>query len=234
MAVVISPVWSKIRGTIAGTTYLSGPGNPIIARQYVHPVNPSTQYQQMIRNGVAGAVAQWELLTDSERQGWENYAESMGDAGMGRRYFIAQWSLGYYINQRSEDDLLVQVTDSPSLAGLFNFTVDTPVPLGQPGTGFQVPIYNNEAADGGVVLGVLAGPFTPARYKFKGPFPAEGAITQDIAFATGGILSFDNLIENGIYFVKIRGMTGITPTGIPGRLATQTIVRAIATVTAAP
>lgn len=231
MAVVISPVWSKIRGTIAGTTYLSGPGNPIIARQYVHPVNPNTQYQQMVRNGMVQSVAQWENLEDSERYGWENYAESMGQSGMGRRFFIAQWGLGYYINQRSAVDLLVQKDTAPALAGLFNFSVETPVPLGTPGTGFQVPIYNYEVSDDGVVMAVLAGPFTAARYKFKGPFPGEGTITQAISFGTGGILSFEDLIEDGVYFVKVRGMTGKTGDGLPGRLATQAIVRAIATET---
>jgi len=233
MAYVVSPVWSKIRGSIAGTTYLAGPDHPIIARQRVTPVNPNTPYQQMMRSGVINAVMQWENMVETDRAGWEAYAEAMGESGMGRRFFIGAYSKGFYMNAHG-DPLIELLTTPPSISGLFNISVYPYAPLGVAGIGFQISVDNLEPADDGVIQSNIAGPFNTARYKFKGPFSGESFDQAALMAQTTGVFSFSGLVLGGIYFVKINGVTGKVSPGVAHRLSNTFISRAIATETAEP
>lgn len=68
----LSPLFSAVSGSIAGTTFYSSGG--LIARARALPTNPNSQAQQNARTALGTASAEWQLLTDDNRADWDAYA----------------------------------------------------------------------------------------------------------------------------------------------------------------
>jgi hypothetical protein len=232
MAIIKSHLVSEIRGTVGGITYFSGVGHPILARAYFKPTNRNTEYQQKVRSAVQASVMAWQLISDANRNKWENYATAMGMDGLGRRLFVGGYSKAEFLRLSGGD--VIVVDSGPSATALFNVTITNVVPLVTPGTGFQFSINNLEPDDDGFYQLNLAGPFSPARFKYKGPFMGETIALDGLTADTSTNVEVSGLVEDGVYFVKIRCVTAAETAGdIPHRLSSQTIIRAIATTTPA-
>lgn len=227
MAKIVSHMHSSMKGSIGGVTYYNGPGNPILARTRAMPSNPNSPGQQKFRSAFSDGVYVWNMMGDVWRLQWAAYAATLGGGKTGRQVFMAMysWAKGFILRGGTG---LTLVTDPPTLTGLFNVTFEPAVANTAPSTGFSIPI-NNLDSESGVVMAVIQGPFNEARYYFKGPFPDSSCVFLAIPAMTVTKLVFTNLVENGVYFVKIRGC--VDDIGL--RLSSMSIIRAIATTTAA-
>lgn len=222
MAVIVSPNWSKIRNSIAGITYLSGPGNPIIARQRVWPVNPNTVYQSSVKSSMVAAIMNWENMSEDDRELWAIYAATCGEFMTGRQAFIRSYTFAYYSELRGMVGL-ASGTDPPTLSGLYNIEVGEAKAPGNPGTGFDISITNWETI-AGAAIHYICGPFNTARYKYKGPFPGSAMALLPLPGVTSTLLTYDGLVEGGVYFVRLRAATAAPPT----RLSSTYIIRGVA------
>ncbi len=66
-----------MRGSIGGTTYSRNRAGAI-ARARTKPINPSTEFQQIVRNILQSVVNAWsEVLTAAQRTAWNDYATAV-------------------------------------------------------------------------------------------------------------------------------------------------------------
>lgn len=205
MAIIVSPVWSSARGSIAGTTYLTTPSGAIIARQRVKPSNPSSPYQTLIRSSNAASLAAWQALTSTQRADWDLYAQSTPYHN-GREAFFAASNLVNYGNSRFAVGAVVPST-APALPGLLNisgFSVGAPLTVG---TGISVNFTNYEAEDLFGLCVISAG-FNQTRNFWKGPWNQVTAVCEEITSSTSSVIDFMDLTEGLRYFVRFRAFMG--------------------------
>lgn len=73
MARFLSPIFSGISGSIAGTTFQRGRGGGLIARGRPNPANPMTPAQVAQRAVMNQLSAAWSGITPAARQLWADY-----------------------------------------------------------------------------------------------------------------------------------------------------------------
>ena len=75
----LNPILGDLRGKIAGVSF-SRNRFGAFARQKITPVDPRSARQMNARSRFATAVIQWrELLSDTQRNNWNTYAEDYAD-----------------------------------------------------------------------------------------------------------------------------------------------------------
>jgi len=208
MAKIVSPVWSSIRGSIAGTTYLTTSSGAIIARQRVKPVNPGSLYQGYARSALASANAYWEAAEEAERQGWDQYAAMVGYTS-GRRAFFAGSSLAGYLNTRFSA-VIPQDPQPPVVGNIINISdivVVQPTGPAEDGLTLNFTNWESEALK---VLVQVSPAFNPTRNYWKGPWDASKAVVVDAASLSAGTHDFE-LIVGQKYFFKVRAVTADGP-----------------------
>jgi hypothetical protein len=194
MAKITSHVWSTARGKVAGIVYFSNPYHPIVARQYVVPVNPSTKFQEFSRGNFTEAVALWSNMTDEQRQAWLDYIVPEGlnpTFGKARKAFIRQWTFARDLESKSVADYPTPDVVPPSLFGNPYITVVN-VPFGGSAvqTGISLKLVNNALLPQKFAY-VASVQLPLARHFWKGPWdvstwtispeiPAESDITINI------------------------------------------------------
>lgn len=209
MAKIISPVWSIIRGSIAGTTYLAGPTGQIIARQRTAPVDPGTFIQTMMRSSLAYAAGLWDAQTLANQESWQNYAETVtyqkatgNYHPTGRQAFMAGISMSKYIDTRGLASP-TEVTTPPELTG---FLLPSNLSMGAPaaaGTGFTVNITADPTDDTLTLINV-AGPFGKERNFWKGPWVPQLTYAAIVPGGTSTQLDCIGLIVNRTYFTRVK------------------------------
>ena len=232
MAKISSPVWSIARGSIAGTTYLSGPHNAIIARARTAPVNPQSNRQQSIRSGMSNAQAIWEGLTEATRQLWKNYATTVvyqGPLGpykpSGQEMFMAYHVPALYMNDQYAASLNVSGS-APTGAGLHKIGALSFAAPSVAGTGFQLTIGNADVLAAKALIRVSP-PFGSNRYFWKGPYdPAQSQILTCAGSASSPV-DILGLTEDAIYFVQVR----LFDSAAQHRISERRYLRCIAAVT---
>lgn len=225
MARILSPVWSMIRGSVAGTTYLANQYHQIVARQRTAPVQPNTNRQTQLRSSFAAAAQAWKALTDAERLAWEQIAATVPFAGplgtyyvTGRNLMLGATSLQRYIKLLYQPTLTV-VNTAPIVAGRYALDSVESNDLAAPGTGFQIDI--NNFADRPVAwLADCSIAFNPSRIRYKGPYDSTVQQSELLAAASTGICTFDNLTVDQRYFWRIRAVVA-SAAGVAGM---QTVV----------
>lgn len=75
MANFISPVYSDIRGSVAGNTYSRVRGGAIV-RNRTKPINPQTANQSLVRSRVATLSALFGSLTVEQVNAWNQFAQT--------------------------------------------------------------------------------------------------------------------------------------------------------------
>jgi hypothetical protein len=212
MAKILSQIATVIRGSIGGITFTSNGSQSIVARARVAPVNPNTAPQTDIRTGFSGANQDWEDMTQADRDGWKDYAESLvyeGPLGQysipGRQVWISNAAFLGYLNNRGLATITIDDTP-PTVTGFSKFNMIVSEDPSAPGTGFDLQLRQQSGTDMHVLVQVSLG-FNPTRERFKGPWAS--ANTQYISLASGvtGILNFTGLVDGQAYFYRVRGVT---------------------------
>lgn len=228
MARLLCPQISIIRGSVAGTTYTANTFHQIIARQRTAPVQPGTNFQNMIRSSFTAASSVWRGLEQTSRDAWNDYAKTLiytGPLGPyqvpGRSVFIGTIAWGYYLFLRGEIAAPPE-PDPPDEPGFLSILAPIIEPPSS-GIGFMLSFLNvNEKA---VVLAVqLSFAFNPTRMFFKGPWRPATLETLEIEPETSGIVEYKALTEDRAYFLTARFISKLEP----HRISPEVISRGIA------
>lgn len=220
MAKLRSPVWSTIRGSIAGTTYMTGTTAQIVARQRTNPVQPNTPQQSEIRSIVATLNVAWkDVLTEVQRSNWNLYASTCVFQGPvsqytipGRLIFIAGLSLVKLINLRGYL-VIPETLTAPTEPGFYNpggIEVDQGHPAG---TGFRI-IVNNFGSHTIAVFYNVSPAQSPGRYFYKGPWDKGLTNAFSAPFGASTNHTITGLIANKAYFVRVKSVVSDGPHAI--------------------
>lgn len=232
MAKILSHVWSTVRGSVGGITYLANPFHQIIARQRTSPVNPQTTFQSMVRGAFSDASVLFEALSDADRLLWNEYADTLiyqgplGPYSLPARQ-VAMSNVGFasYLTDRGIDVGSVDCSPPivPGFLALSDLDVGAPVAAG---TGFSISLRNAQAVD--VIVAIeRSHAFPPTRYRFKGPFLSSSLIGATVPSTSVCVQDILNLNLGSIYFASVRAITDEPPY----RISTKYIVRAVAQTT---
>ncbi|MEE9552650.1 MAG: hypothetical protein V3W18_00015 [candidate division Zixibacteria bacterium] len=212
MAKILSQIATVIRGSIGGITFLANSSQSIVARARVSPVNPSTQAQTDIRTGFSFANQRWQDMDQAERDGWEDYADSLvytGPTGTydvpGRQVWLGNASFLQFLNNSGLATITV-IDTPPVTTGFAKFDLIQAVDPGVPGVGFDLNLLQSTGDDMDVLINISLG-FNPSRNRFKGPW--ADAQTRYIQLASGvtANIPIEPLVDGLAYFFRIRGVT---------------------------
>jgi hypothetical protein len=231
MARALSPVYSIIRGSVAGLTYLSNQYHQIVVRARTAPVQPGTPLQSAIKTAFSGAESAWLNESDGIRTNWQLYADGtsykgpIGDYTVpGRLMYTAVQGLRNFINSLYGAALPAN-SAAPTTPGWHTLSNVHSVPPGGVGTGIGVSFGTPLGLQATKVYYEISPAFNPTRNRYKGPWnTGQSNVTASIPAGTTGIISILNLVVGLVYFVRIRA---ITATG-PYRISIETIVRCVA------
>lgn len=207
MARIVSPVWSSIRGSIAGTTYLTTPAGQIIARQRTRPTQQPTIGRTSARDALTQAVADWQSLSAASQQLWNTWAQA-NPPGSGRHQFIAaQQKINYIINQ-GYNGVTVIATDlaNPVFNGHPSFTL-SPSNFATPAsTGIAYTIKNTFAVDTWYLVEISA-PLSIARNYWKGPWDLSHSVAHKIIPGTATQFSLTVAVAGQKFYVRCSPVT---------------------------
>lgn len=233
MAKILSQVDTIRRGSVGGITYTANQWAQIIARARTAPVNPSTPFQTTIRSALSNVSAQWEIMTQDERDAWSAYAQTViftGPLGQyqitGRLMFIRCLALPLYCNSRG---LIVLALDDepPVVPGAFNAGPLNPVPPAGPAvTGIGLSIGNQTGEDG-VAFVERSVAFAQTRERYKGPFLSTLAVAEDITAGVSTVISFTGLTVDMVYFTYTRMFTKVAPFRLSSSYVTRHIAETV-------
>jgi hypothetical protein len=228
MARLLSPIASVIRGSVAGLTFAANQYHQIIVRQKTAPVNPATTNQTLIRNSFAAGATAWLDMTQTQRDGWDAWAQTvnfsgpMGDYNVpGRQNFMAIWSFIQYLTARGLYAFSPAVT-VPAKSGRPTVSSISLVDAVAPDVGFSISITNDLDEDL-VCYAERSGAFTESRNNYKGPFLPETGQAVSCPASTSARIDFYDLPEDNVYFVKLRFIVEDPP----HRLSIDHILRAV-------
>lgn len=229
--ICVSHLHSQMRGKLAGLVYMSSPFHPIVARQYVVPVNPNTTVQNQSRAAMSSAVNRWTQLDEEQRKAWREWAISAGYTKGGRAAFIRQWSFASYLTLRGQTTI-PPFEDAPTLLWdpVAEVEVITPdLPSGQ--VGFTIQIINSAPVPMKFAIW-SSPPFHASRYFWKGPWD-----TQSLNVVTVGNDDndqFNVIVGNGsagdAAFCRIVPYTALTAPYSGVLVGGETILRGICAV----
>jgi len=227
MAKIRSHIDVTRRGSVAGTTYFIGKYSQIMARARAIPINPNSDAQKMLRMCFASMTTEWEMLEEAYRQGWKEYSltvlreDTNPYNATGRATFIGNCGFVAYYNKLRPLQPMLTAFNPPYLAGIPTVTVVSVSDLSAPGVGFKITLKNLDTIDSLTCCAWRSMAQSIARNFWKGPY-VHGSMTDvTIEPTMTGEIEFTGLQKDAIYFVKIRGVTGI-----PHRLTTIYYLRA--------
>jgi hypothetical protein len=216
LAKLISPVWSIIRGSIAGTTYLSGPGNTIVARQKTAPVNPQTTAQAFIRDAVKEAAALWkEVMSVDDRTKWDVYAATLSIQGplgpygiTGQNAFVMSYVTSVWAQKYGFTP--VPSVLAPTVSGFLDTGGYSIVARVNAGTGVQLNAVNY-AAEPVTIIVQLSGPWNSSKNFFNGPWDPSAIQGFDLAASTSASFDIDTVESARKYFFRIKALSQAGP-----------------------
>lgn len=231
MARFLSTVYSGIRGSVGGLTYLANQYHQLIVRARTAPVQPNTPLQSAIKTAFSGAEAQWLALSEAQRAAWDLYSIQTPYSGplgnyvvTGRIMATAILSLRNFLNGVYAAALPLTNT-APATSGWLNLTNVHSVPPAGPGTGVGVSFGTPAGLQSVVVYYEISPAFENTRNRYKGPWnTSQSDHTAVIPPSTTGVISILNLLVDKVYFVRIRA---IFATG-PYKISRETIIRCTA------
>lgn len=233
MARALSQIVTVIRGSVGGITWTANQWHQILLRARTAPVQPQTVAQNWIKTAFASASESWKAMSSANQELWRQYGQTvvytgpMGEYTLpGRQIFIANLTLVNYLNE-SGADTITPILDPPEINGRYAFDSITAVDLSAPGTGFGISVAN-PAGEAAAAVMEISRAFGASRLRYKGPFLSGSLVSLTLAADTSTFQDFSGLVENSVYFVRIRGLS----TESPHRLTKETILRVTATVVA--
>lgn len=231
MARMLSHLFSNLLGSVGGITYFNNPFHQIVARQRTVPVQPNTDAQVRAKTSFGAAVQAWEQATPQQREDWAAYAQTVTFQGplgpykpTGRMLAVAQYQITSYLQNAGVVGFLGgSVMDAPVLPGLLVVTNPTIVDPVAGNTGFQIRFTNTNGEN---IVGYSERSFkqSDARNFYKGPWVSSTLVATVCDDTETEDLEFYGLVEDGVYFVKLRYIS--SPLG--RRYSQEIILRAIA------
>ena len=214
---VTSTMFSVMTKSLAGATFYTGQGPGICVRQKAAPINPNTTLQSSIRSSWSGASQLWNDLSNATREQWRLYALTcsvLGEHGSyfltGRQMFMAVMSTTLHLDLQGVPMGDVD-TDPPVEPGWLNVVNVAPIdPVGVAVTGIALT-FESTGTEGIVGWAERSFAFRPARNRFKGPMIASSLSSAVIAAPASGVIEFEGLEEDMIYFTRFRAITEDAP-----------------------
>lgn len=229
MARALSQVYTIIRGSVGGLTYLANQYHQIVVRARTAPVQPNTTYQAMIRTAFTAALDVWANLDAKEQEKWDDYANATPFPGplgpytvTGRLIFAAGRSLQEYILARSLATPSFVTTAPIALAGFYDLKNVACVPPTGPGTGVAVTIGAETTSACAAFVEISPG-FPKARKRYKGPWVTADSQAVIIPLNTSAIVEFLNLTVGVTYFIRVKAVAD----NVPPRISAAHIIRCI-------
>lgn len=216
MAKIVSHVWSSARGSIAGITYLTTAAGQIIARQRTRPVNTPTYYRTLIKDSMISRAAQWNAITQVQREQWDVYAAANGMRS-GRYAFLSGTMLAQYCYLTGLAGATVISIYDPRPETNFapNCAVTTVLPTGALNIAVAVKVTNS-GPQRALLLIEVSPNLNPARTYWKGPWDVSK--TQVVALLSGVTTTYqmNGLSVGQRYFIRVRAQTNDTAVGLRG------------------
>lgn len=168
-------------GSLHGITASHNRGGQYL-RSRVIPTNPATAFQQAVRNLMATLTAAWaNVLTDSQRTGWNDYADAVtvkDTLGETRKLTGLDWYVACNV-PRLQIGTLTRVDAAPATQTLADLTPPTITSI-TASTGVLVMAFTNTdtwaTAVGGALAVYISRPVSPGVSFFKGPFRFLGKV----------------------------------------------------------
>lgn len=211
MARALSQVYSQIRGSVGGVTYLANQWHQIVARARTSPVDPSTTNQNKVRQSFSGAAVDWLAQTEANRLLWDEYAQSLtypnplGNQTMpGRLVFMSNISFMRYVYARGFT-LTTNAKTPPTEPGFLSLDPLVIAAPGAPGTGVSVSVGNPNTEDISVFLW-RSRPFAQTRNTYKGPWSSSSMGQLDVSAASTGSYDFSVGSDDQVCFVYGRAI----------------------------
>jgi len=211
MARALSQVFSQIRGSTGGVTYLANQWHQIVTRARTSPVDPSTTNQNKVRQAFSGAAVDWLAQTPGNRELWDEYAQSLtypnplGNQTMpGRLVFMSNIGFMRYIYSRGFG-LTTILKDAPTEPGFLSLDPLIIAGPGAPGTGVSVSVGNPNSEDISCFVW-RSRPFAPTRNSYKGPWISSTMGQMDIPAASTGVYDFSVGTDDQAVFVYGRAI----------------------------
>lgn len=231
MARALSQVYTIIRGSVGGLTYLSNQFHQIVIRARTAPVQPNTTLQTAVRSSMTAANNAWLNLTDVQRNAWDQYATGLpwpGPLGSytvtGRLCMMAMKILREFIETMGYAVPTGPDTAPNLLMGFYNLSnvkATTFTPVSDTGVSVQ---YTTEAVDDCLVLAELSPPFPVTRMRYKGPWDTSHNQVDTGSAPSSNVIDFGGLNDGAVYFIRLRAVSD----DAPGRISPEFIIRAIA------
>jgi hypothetical protein len=202
---------SDIRGSVGGITYTANRYGSIIGRARTKPVDVNSSALERARNIFNTGAIGWKVLTQDQRDAWENYAkDTPWKNGLGQDINLTGQAM--YIAQTSAYGSLYGAgsragyDDAPCVPGLFT----TPwLEVGccvNPTIGCIVSVTNMHPTNAMDVIVRRSPPQSPSVRYYMGPWDnAAQVILTGIAAAASDDAEFCPLCE-ARYFFEVRAL----------------------------
>lgn len=232
MAKFLSQVYTTIRGSIGGITYTANKYATLLARARVTPTQPGTTFQNQLRSAFTWANVNWRQLSDAVREGWDAYASTCPYSGPmgtyyvdGRTLFLAIFTLARYSFSRLGIPPIF-VSAPPPETGWLGIQLIGVGPLIAPGTGFAITLSNPNDAAVNAIYAISYGQ-NATRLTWHGPYLGSSLGQVPIAESAEDDIVVPGLIEDRVYFVRIRFLQSVGPF----RISPEIVVRCVAQTT---
>lgn len=208
----LSHIFSQMHGSVGGITYFNNGSGAIIARARVSPVNPNSAAQTDIRTGFSFANQRWEDMSQVERDGWQDYADSLvwtGPSGEysvpGRQVWLANASFLQFLNNKELATITVLDTP-PATTGFAKFDLIQSVVPGSAGDGFDINLSQTSGVNMSTFIQISLG-HNQTRNRFKGPWADARAQYLSLPSGVSTPVEVRDCEVGQAYFFRVRGVT---------------------------
>jgi len=209
MAKIVSPVWSHISGSIAGTTYLTTAAGQIIGRQRTVPVNTPSTFKTAIKNALQTRAAHWNALTTAQRTGWDVWAQANGYPDGRTPYMSGTVFIQFLSNIGIAGVITGLFDDRPDTNNIPQCNI-SPTPPVTPSPGAIAVKISNVGPQRVYAYVEISAGFNAARRSYKGPYNWNMAKAFSIASGVSPVTDFVGLVAGLRYFVRVRVCTADT------------------------
>lgn len=174
-----SEIVTQVSGSIGGTTYSHNSAG-LYRRARAIPVNPNTAFQQAVRNTFTTLALAWsQTLTQTQRDGWDNYAVlTPGTGVLGDPLTLSGQQMYIKCNAVRLLASIARVDTAPTIPGLEAFTA--PVATASIAAGVVSVAFTDTdvwATEIGGGLNIQTSRFlSPGKNFFKGPYRFSSAV----------------------------------------------------------
>lgn len=213
MAKVVSHLFSSMRGSVGGITYLTTPAGAIIARMRNIPVQAPSNLRTDIKGAMITRAAQWNAITDAQRAAWDTFAAAKGLIS-GRDAFLAGTVfLQYVINAGFAVPTMQDgAPDNLQDPGV---SITVGVPITAATDAVAVKITNAGGARCFVLFNISTG-LNSARHFWQGPWNPLSTKASSINSGVTQTIEFAGLNVGQRYFVRTAICTNDTTVGLRG------------------